>query len=115
MYIYSAYTVNIYIHTHTLSAIYMCVYFNLYTYFALSINLKSKYIYVSFLCVYTDRLKNKLEVKDIVCFTTKNLFYMFYKNMFTYDLVTLSFVVYSTYTISNAYSGPGTVLCYIKG
>lgn len=68
----------------------MCVYFNLYTYFALSINLKSKYIYVSFLCVYTDRLKNKLEVKDIVCFTTKKLFYMFYKNMFTYDLVTLS-------------------------
>ena len=41
--------------------------------------------------------------------------FIFYKSMFTYDLVTLSFVIYSTYTIPNAYTAQGIVPCHIKG
>ena len=52
----------------------MC--YKLHTYFALSINLKSRYMCVCVcilcVCVHTDRLKNKLTVNDIVCFRTKN-------------------------------------------
>ena len=49
-------------------------------------------------CVHTDRLKNKLSVNDIVASRLRinfftNFLQLFIKNMFTYDLVTLSFVI----------------------